>query len=131
MDKLLEVIRAQAYDKRPTVDVLAKDAELEKVSGTERDAAWAAYELEQKALVEADGLKNDTTATTKTTPDAEPKKQDKPKTVASDKPTHTVTVKKDGFRRCGRAWSGSEETKLTAEQVKVLEADPMFVVVEL
>lgn len=131
MDKLLDVIRTKAYDKRPTVDVLAKDAELEKVTSTERDAAWAAYELEQKAHAEADGLKNDTTATTQTTPNNEPKKEEKVKTVESNEPTHTVTVKKDGFRRCGRAWSGSEDIKLTAEQVKVLEADPMFVVVEL
>ncbi len=55
-------------------------------------------------------------------------------TKPTKKPTakgYLVTVKKDGFRRLGRAWMGStlvEATDLKAFELAVLEADPMFTV---
>ena len=45
--------------------------------------------------------------------------------------THIVTVKRDGFRRLGRAWSGDTEIvagELTSKDIKILDNDPMFVV---
>lgn len=44
---------------------------------------------------------------------------------------YLVTVKKDGFRRCGRAWMGSTPVKadeLSAADLATLEADSMFTV---
>ncbi|HHO59910.1 MAG TPA: hypothetical protein ENJ64_06670 [Thiotrichales bacterium] len=65
-----------------------------------------------------------------------PKKKAAPgkkKTVAK-KPTHLVAVKRDGFRRCGRAWSGETEIfsgEFKPEQIKTLTDDPMFTVTKL
>ena len=50
-----------------------------------------------------------------------------------DAPVITVTAKRDGFRRGGRAWSTTPETlcldELTEEQLDTLVADPNLVVV--
>ena len=51
--------------------------------------------------------------------------------AAAKKPTHKITVKRNGFRRCGRAWSGETEIiegELKISEIQCLEADPMFVV---
>jgi len=45
--------------------------------------------------------------------------------------TIKVTVKRNGFRRAGRAWSGEtiiKQDELTEAQIEALETDPMFVV---
>lgn len=136
MDKLLEVLREKKYDKKPNVDTLKAIDGLGDVNATQRDEAWAVYqkELEEAAASNAEPESNsvpsdesdsekDTTTTTATT------EQDE--VVAPAKATHRVTVKRDGFRRLGRAWMGSTEVKLTEDEVDILEADPMFVVVEL
>lgn len=47
-------------------------------------------------------------------------------------PTITVTAKRPGFRRAGRAWPGEPTTvplsALTADQIAALRAEPMLVV---
>ena len=65
---------------------------------------------------------------------AAPKKKAAAKPAAEKKPTHKITVKRDGFRRCGREWIGETEIfagELKPKEIKTLEADPMFVVVAL
>lgn len=45
----------------------------------------------------------------------------------------TITAKKDGFRRAGRAWKGTttvDADKFTKEQIAALKAEPMLVVAE-
>lgn len=143
MDKLLEVLREKKYDKKPNVDTLKAIDGLGDVTAAQRDDAWDKYQKEltenakdsSSAVQGSDAdngdnksstsqpAKNSTTTTTATT------KQHKVEEQA--KATHRVTVKRDGFRRLGRAWMGSTEVKLTEDEVNVLEADPMFVVVEL
>ncbi len=122
-EQLLEVLREKAYVKKPTVDELKAIEGLEEINGKLRDEAWATYQAEL-AAAKTESDKNDTTITTDTT------KQAKSKAVVSDL-THRVTVKKDGFRRCGRAWSGTQEVHLSDDDASVLETDPMFVVVAL
>ena len=134
MDKLLDVLREKKYDKKPNVDTLKAIDGLGDVNATQRDEAWTVYqkELEEQAAAsnaepesnsvpsdESDSEK-DTTTTTSTT--------EQHKVVEQAKATHRVTVKRDGFRRLGRAWMGSTEVALTQEEVNTLEADPMFVV---
>ena len=61
---------------------------------------------------------------------AAPKKPTAEKKVA----THSITVKRDGFRRCDRAWNGTTKIfkgDLKPAEIKTLKADPMFVVEEL
>lgn len=44
-----------------------------------------------------------------------------------------VVTKKDGFRRAGRAWSGSSvvpRADFTPEQIAALQADPNFILDE-
>ena len=52
----------------------------------------------------------------------------------TDGPSLTVTAKREGFRRAGRAWSTTPQTvpiaELTEEQLDALRADPNLVVVE-
>lgn len=136
MDKLLEVLREKKYDKKPNVDTLKAIDGLGDVNATQRDEAWAVYqkELDEAAASNAEPESNsvpsdesdsekDTTTTTSTT---EQHKVEEPAKV-----THRVTVKRDGFRRLGRAWMGSTEVALTDDEHSILDADPMFVVVEL
>ncbi len=137
MDKLLAVLREKAFDKKPTVDDLKKIEGLENVTGKERDEAWKKYQEEQQAETKPEGEpggngdgadKNQTTATTTTTdskPDA------KPNAKKDDSPRYRVTVKRDGFRRLGRAWTGRTEVALSDDELAVLQADPMFNVDEL
>lgn len=133
MDKLLEVLREKKYDKKPNVDTLKAIEGLGDVNATQRDEAWAVYqkELDEAAASYAEPESNsvpsdesdsekDTTATTSTT--------EQHKVEEQAKATHRVTVKRDGFRRLGRAWMGSTEVALTQEEVNTLEVDPMFVV---
>lgn len=131
---LLIHLRATAYDKKPNVDDLKQIEGLEEVTSKTRDEAWATYQAELLAT-KTESDKKESTPTTDTTKEAVTAKTDiaKPSKskVVSDEPTHTVTVKKDGFRRCGRAWSGRQDVKLSDQELKILEADPMFVVVEL
>lgn len=76
----------------------------------------------------SDAEKKTTTATTTTTVTQDDGKGKGGKTQA---PRYRVTVMRDGFRRLGRAWTGSSEVELTDSEFAVLEADPMFNVVEL
>ena len=69
------------------------------------------------------------TTTTTTTTDSEPDTKSGAK--QDDSPRYRVTVKRDGFRRLGRAWTGRTEVALSDEELAVLEADPMFNVDEL
>lgn len=152
MDKLLAVLREKAFDKKPNVDDLKKIEGLENVTGKERDEAWKKYQEEQQAEAsgngqalnsggdggtgadgavqdnESDEDKNQTTTTTTTT-DSEP--DAKPSAKQDDSPRYRVTVKRDGFRRLGRAWTGRTEVALSDDELAVLEADPMFNVDEL
>lgn len=137
MDKLLAVLREQAFDKKPTVDELKKHEGLDNVTAKERDEAWKKYQEEQQAETKPDGEpgdngdgadKNQTTTTTNTT-DSEPDAKQKAK--QDESPRYRVTVKRDGFRRLGRAWTGRTEVALSDEDLAVLEADPMFNVDEL
>lgn len=117
MDKLLQVLLTANLDKKPTVDELATLAGIEKVTGAERDEAWDKFTEAKKAQADKDAANAPKTAPTK-----------------DDKPAYKVTVKRDGFRRLGRAWVGTTELKkseLSAADLKTLNADPMFVVVEL
>ena len=63
--------------------------------------------------------------------------QKKTQTNAGNKkqePMLRVTAKRDGFRRAGRAWSGTTEvpvSELTEDQVAALKAEPMLVVEEV
>lgn len=44
-------------------------------------------------------------------------------------PAYRVTVKQNGFRRCGRAWSGTTDVtkdELDEDQLAALQADAMF-----
>jgi len=53
---------------------------------------------------------------------------------ADAKSVLNVTTKRDGFRRAGRAWSGTTKVlkgELTDEQIAQLKADPMFIVGDL
>ena len=111
MDKLLAVLREKAYDTKPNVDDLKKIEGLEDVNAELRDKAWAAYQVELKAAADANASDKKSKSDTKT-----------------DKPTHRVSVKKDGFRRLGHAWTGSTEVALSAKEAAMLKADPMFVV---
>lgn len=46
-------------------------------------------------------------------------------------PHITVTTKRDGFRRAGRAWHGSvtvDTAELSKEQLAALEGEPMLIV---
>lgn len=113
MTKLVEIMLAANFAAKPTVEALERLDGIDKVSAAERDEAWKEVQAKKKAAA------------------AEEKKKVAEAEANKNKPTHTVTVKKDGFRRCGRAWSGSEDVKLTKDEVKVLDADPMFVVVKL
>lgn len=137
MDKLLAVLREKAFDKKPTVDDLKKIEGLENVTGKERDEAWKKYQEEQQAETKPDGEpgdngdgadKNQTTTTTTTT-DSEP--DAKAGAKQDDSPRYRVTVKRDGFRRLGRAWTGRTDVALSDDEVAVLQADPMFNVDEL
>lgn len=152
MEKLLEVLRDKAFDKKPTVDELKKIEGLENVTGKERDEAWKKYQEETQAEANTNGQarnsgtvtgagsdgsdqdndsdegKNQTTTTTTTT-DSE--REAKSKAEQNDSPRYRVTVKRDGFRRLGRAWTGSTEVALSDNELAVLEADPMFNVDEL
>ncbi|WP_297813728.1 hypothetical protein [uncultured Methylophaga sp.] len=170
MDKLLAVLREQAFDKKPTVDELKKLDGLDNVTAKERDDAWKKYQEEQQAKSKPDGdggntatgtgdtgdadqdddqskviagaqkkddaageaaksdAQNQTTVTTTTT-DSKPDAKQKAK--QDDSPRYRVTVKRDGFRRLGRAWTGRTEVALSDEELAVLEADPMFNVDEL
>jgi len=134
MDKLLEVLLAAKLDKKPTVDELAKLAGVEKVTGAERDEAWDKYQAklaEDKAIADAQAKADADAAAAK---DQAKKDADKAPSGKNDKAAYKVTVKRDGFRRCGRAWVGTTELKasdVSAEELKILKADPMFVVVEL
>jgi hypothetical protein len=121
LEKLVAHLREKALDKKPTVDEIKAIEGFEEVNATLRDEAWKTYQAEQKkesdaAAAEKNQTENDTTSTTATT---------------ADQATHRVMVKRDGFRRCGRAWQGIEEVRLTAEELETLEADEMFVVTEL
>lgn len=154
MDKLLAVLREKAFDKKPNVDDLKKIEGLENVTGKERDEAWKKYQEEKQAESQsngesgntgsgsgtdsddgdgdggngADADKNQTTTTTTTT-DSEPKADSKAE--QNDSSRYRVTVKRDGFRRLGRVWTGRTEVALSDDELAVLEADPMFNVDEL
>lgn len=126
MEALLKVLREKAFDKKPTVDELKTIAGLENVTAKERDAAWKAYQAEQAA--EADAEQNTATATTTTTDNKSATEQN---TGQDESPRYRVSVKRDGFRRCGRAWTGQTDVSLTDAEFSILNADPMFDVVEL
>lgn len=139
MDNLLKVLREQAFDKKPTVEELKKFDGLDSITAKERDEAWKKYQGEQQAESKPDGEggdhdngadadKNQTTTTTTTT-DSEAKANSKAE--KNDTPRYRVTVKRDGFRRLGRAWTGSSEVALSDDEFAVLGADPMFNVDEL
>lgn len=98
-EKLIEALRLAAPDKKPTVDALATAAGVDKVTAKERDAAWKAYQEEMAAEAKAESG------------------------------GYRITVKRDGFRRAGRAWRGTTEIgpdELSEDQLAALEADPMF-----
>ncbi|AUZ85853.1 hypothetical protein [Methylophaga nitratireducenticrescens] len=116
LEKLLKLLHEKTFDKKPTVDELKSIEGFAEINSGIRDEAWKTYQTEQKK--EADEDESGKAATVVT---------DK----IEDQPTHRVTVKRDGFRRCGRAWQGSEEVCLSAEDEKTLEADAMFVVTKL
>jgi len=71
------------------------------------------------------------------TPKVTKKKVAKKKAAAKPAPAgkatgHRITVTRDGFRRLGQAWYGTTLVppgELSADDIAVLEADPMFVVV--
>lgn len=134
MDKLLEVLLAAKLDKKPTVDELAKLAGVEKVTGAERDEAWDKYQAklaEDKTIADAQAKADADAAAAK---DQAKDDAAKASSAKSEKPAYKVTVKRDGFRRLGRAWVGTTELKaseLSAADLNILNADPMFVVVEL
>lgn len=138
MDKLLELLREQKFDKKPSVDDLKKHAGIE-VSAKERDEAWKTYQNEKQAQSKAnsegddngDGVDSDKNTTTTTTTTTASDTDSKPGTKQNASPRYRVTVMRDGFRRLGRAWSGSDDVELSEEEVAILEADPMFNVVEL
>jgi hypothetical protein len=70
-----------------------------------------------------------TTTTTATTTETESNDIDAVEFEIIGQPhTHRVTVKRDGFRRCGRAWQGTTELVLSDEEAEILTADSMFVV---
>jgi hypothetical protein len=152
MDKLLAVLREQALDKKPTVDELKKTKGLENVTAKERDEAWKKYQEEQQAETSGNGQAHnagtddgagndgadqdngadaDKNQTTTTTPTTDSKPNAKPKAKQDDSPRYRVTVKRDGFRRLGRAWTGSTEVALSDDELAALEVDPMFHVDEL
>lgn len=105
---LLEAIRNAAPDKKPTVDELKSLAGLDKKpTAAERDAAWDAYQAEQKSEAQADADDN----------------------ALDAKGGYRISVKQDGFRRAGRPWSGTTDIaadELSAEQLEQLRSDPMF-----
>lgn len=117
LEQLLAHLRDKSLEKKPTVDELKTIDAFKEVNATLRDEAWKTYQEEQKKEADAANSETSTTTTTDTTDE--------------DAPTHSVTVKRDGFRRCGRAWQGTEEVKLSAEEVEILSNDADFVVVEL
>lgn len=141
MENLLKLLREKAFDKKPTVEELKKFDGLDSVTAKERDEAWKVIQEEKQAQSktnsegddngdggDGDSDKNTTTTTTTTTasdPDA------KSSTKQNASPRYRVTVMRDGFRRLGRAWSGSDDVDLSEEEVAILEADPMFSVIEL
>jgi phenylalanyl-tRNA synthetase alpha subunit len=139
MDKLLQVLLTANLDKKPTVDELAKLAGVEKVTGAERDEAWDKFTAakkaeEDKAIAEAQRKADADAAAAKAQSDKDAANAPKTTQAKEDKPAYKVTVKRDGFRRLGRAWVGNTELKaseLSAADLKILNADPMFVVVEL
>ena len=60
---------------------------------------------------------------------AQAKKPETQSDEAAAKGGYRVTVKRNGFRRAGRAWSGTTEIgadELTKAQLAALQADPMF-----
>lgn len=64
--------------------------------------------------------------TKKTTP--------KPAAAKPSAPSYSITTKLDGFRRAGRAWTGTTKIgpdELTTEQLDQLRNDKTFIVVEL
>lgn len=139
MENLLQLLREKAFDKKPTVEELKKFDGLDSITAKERDEAWKVIQDEKQAQSKTnseaddnggggDSDKNSTTTTTTTT-DSDP--DSKPSTKQNASPRYRVTVMRDGFRRLGRAWSGSDDVELSEEEVAILEADPMFSVVEL
>lgn len=139
MENLLQLLREKAFDKKPTVEELKKFDGLDSITAKERDEAWKVIQDEKQAQSKTnseaddnggggDSDKNSTTTTTTTT-DSDP--DSKPSTKQNALPHYRVTVMRDGFRRLGRAWSGSDDVELSEEEVAILEADPMFSVVEL
>jgi ketosteroid isomerase-like protein len=161
IEKILAVLREKAYTKQPSVNDLKVIEGLNKITAAERDEAWTLYQAEQeaekKAETDADVIANEvtqsqeaTTPTTSTTPEtetdtntdviasaakqsneAETVEQDTVSTETVEGPTHRVVVKREGFRRLGRAWTQPEEVCLSDEEFEILNADPMFVVTEL
>lgn len=121
LEQLLAYLREKALDTKPSVDELKVIKGLESVTAKLRDEAWKTYQDEQASEEKAEDKTPDAKKATTITTD----------TADTAEPTHRVTVKHDGFRRCNRAWQGSEEVHLTDEEVEVLEADSMFVVTEL
>ena len=103
-EKLIEALRQAAPDKKPTVDALATAAGVDKVTAKERDAAWQAYREEMAAEAQ------------------------------SESGGYRITVKRDGFRRAGRAWKGSTDVapgELSEADIAALQSDPMFSVESL
>ena len=139
MDKLLEVLTTAKLDKKPTVDELAKLAGVDKVTAAERDEAWDKYSAakkaeEDKAIADAQQKADADAAAAKAQAEKDAANASKTNLAKDDKPAYRVTVKRDGFRRLNRAWTGTTELKkseLSAGDVATLKADPMFVVVEL
>lgn len=128
---LLELFREKSFEKKPNVAELEAIDGVGNVTAAQRDDAWKAYQAEQaeqEALRQAQDERDEVAAKKELTEKDAVKDQGQAQGIA---PTHTVTVKKDGFRRLGRAWSGSEDVKLSAKDFEILEADPMFVVVAL
>lgn len=124
MAELIEILRSANFENKPSVeDVKALDG-VEEVTAAERDKAWKTLQAEKKELAAEEKAAKKELA-------EKEEKAEKAAVKKAAQPTHTVTVKKDGFRRLGRAWSGSEDVKLVAKELEILEADPMFVVVEL
>lgn len=110
---LVLAISQHAPDKKPTVDELAQWAELDKVAGADRDAAWTEYQ---------DSLKSD----------SQDDNENQPKEIKGLFVRTAPGVK--AFRRAEYAFNeagmGFAEGVLSDDQVKALKAEKRLIVEE-
>jgi len=106
---LLNILRKQAFTKKPTVAQLQMLEGASKVTASQRNTAWSLYLSEQQAESDAE----------------------QEQAAPEPSPTHHVTVKTNGFRRLGRVWTGKTAVTLNDSELATLTADSMFIVVAL